>query len=1297
MILNTPASLVLSITLALVGGSFALAQAPPAAVRFEQIEEVLSGYQESQHLYVQGEIGVSPEQLAALEAWLDTHGPHWTVVLMQRGADQRYAAPDGRAFTGMDAVEFALGHGLANRTQFGRLEHPKTGETDGAAFVLFLEDRKFSYYASDAQDRRGIGEAQWIGNLDRNARVAMQNGGRIIDAVKDTVNDINGRLAQSIANEEQAERERMAQAERVQRERQRAVAQVRADLNEIRSKLVPEVERLAGEFFKSFPEANGSLMARPPISEWTSELDKAESGLTEDNSRETSQAVASIIATIHRQLEYYGAHTAFEQTIAPLQQRWQGLTLHRYSAAAESHAQTAQQLLRRARSEHLSGNPAFMATVNEIRRALDQGDGAINAAIKKAEQDIVRRRIIRRTILVTLGIVFVATASLLLFLHRRRRASMDAINNLLADSQKPFHKERQMMAEVWDRKKAILGTLEAFAKRGKTGETLQLAQGVETSYGATESMLNSVEQHLSKIEGLINPTDLWTRVINLFSPTRYLEGRNLLVSKAFPVTSPNIDGSNGAVDPALQSMTLDDFMVEIAKKRAETQEKLNRLESSTRSAGPSVDNLAEKFVALEQQTRAIASEARSDGYFKLLALEDSLLPSIRRLIDRGRKMTEIDPVYVMESLSPEATRQMTDARDGIAFVSDVRSKHFPVFDEIGDKLNSLSHRSQWIEEHVIAIGERLNQLIQDASDREIQGPLDQLRNDAGAFLVKLQGILQIAGFTIQERLKEVGEVREALASARATVAKSLAVPISQCLFEESLNPDEHLQSAESAIKAARVAVDLGNLDGAMRATKAAEEETKYSQSLVEDSLQSLTEFPAEHARRRAEWEAAVAAFERIQKVVETAEQTYAPTALVWHDGSEDAHEADDSQDDLEVSESIPYAAGEPIGMQVESAKRILEAVRLGLDSAPAKHAESKLLEAANSLRFAAEGVAEANKRLQVADKHCKRIDALVPTNIRRSEMLWEELRKLNVLVEDARTESSTQEVFESLKGNLQRLVEELKERRIGRDPFEDANRLIAQRIALVEFRALLKADFAAFEEARLAVEGARRELKAVATLAMQSIEDQVPDSAEIARCQNEIRRLNPIVSSTEEDLKVAHNDWQGIQQVASNATAELGLVSGSLSQELRAAQEAASGIRTAANEVLKASRWTGAYGITVSGQPGSEELEAARNALAQGNYAETISLSGMSVSAATEAVEAAEEAVRSRRRQIEIAAARRRSREESLFSASSGASFGSSRSSWSSRSSSGSSFSSSSSSSSSRSSGGSSGFSRSGW
>ncbi len=41
------------------------------AVNFRQIDEVVSGWRQSQHLYVKGNLGIGNQQLAELEAWLE--------------------------------------------------------------------------------------------------------------------------------------------------------------------------------------------------------------------------------------------------------------------------------------------------------------------------------------------------------------------------------------------------------------------------------------------------------------------------------------------------------------------------------------------------------------------------------------------------------------------------------------------------------------------------------------------------------------------------------------------------------------------------------------------------------------------------------------------------------------------------------------------------------------------------------------------------------------------------------------------------------------------------------------------------------------------------------------------------------------------------------------------------------------------------------------------------------------------------------------------------------------------------
>jgi predicted nucleic acid-binding Zn-ribbon protein len=180
------------------------AQLEPASSQanyFEKIEEVITGWNESNQLFVHGNLGVQPRRLDELASWLNQNGKHWSIVLMETAEGQQYRTADGQEYFGMDAVEHALGHGLNNQTSFGKLTHSVTGQRDAAVFVLFLRERKFSYYSSEAQDTRALGKARWIGELDKPAIQAMRNGGRIVDAVMDTVNSVNKRLDGKIRSE----------------------------------------------------------------------------------------------------------------------------------------------------------------------------------------------------------------------------------------------------------------------------------------------------------------------------------------------------------------------------------------------------------------------------------------------------------------------------------------------------------------------------------------------------------------------------------------------------------------------------------------------------------------------------------------------------------------------------------------------------------------------------------------------------------------------------------------------------------------------------------------------------------------------------------------------------------------------------------------------------------------------------------------------------------------------------------------------------------------------------------------
>ncbi|MCA9132719.1 MAG: hypothetical protein KDA45_06180, partial [Planctomycetales bacterium] len=278
-----------------------LATPATEVTRFDEIEDVIRAWRPERHVFVKGDIGVGTRQLQELQRWISDHAPHWTVVLMEHAAGESFRAADGRTYRGMDAVEYALGYGLSNRTDFGRLEHPQTKESDGAVFALFLRERKFSYFASDAQDRRGLGEANWIGQLDQPAFRAMRNGGRILDAAKSTIETIDEQLARAIQSEVDAEQR--ANAERV-----RAAARLARAITAARQRIA-EVRMAAANFRLQHPTASGPL-ARPAWERWEETLAALESEATPDTARALLQRLSQVNDDIQRHLNGYASAQA---------------------------------------------------------------------------------------------------------------------------------------------------------------------------------------------------------------------------------------------------------------------------------------------------------------------------------------------------------------------------------------------------------------------------------------------------------------------------------------------------------------------------------------------------------------------------------------------------------------------------------------------------------------------------------------------------------------------------------------------------------------------------------------------------------------------------------------------------------------------------------------------------------------------------------------------------------------------------------------------------------------------------
>ena len=290
--------------------------AQSAPVKISSVDDVINNWSKDQHLFFKGKLGISDSQLQKLESWISKNASNWTVVLMENADQESYSAADGRRFRKLEAVEFAIGHRLNNQTEFGSLVHEKTGEANGAVFVLFLKERKFSYYGSQVHDRRNLGQSKWRGTLDREAVRAMRNGGRIIDAVKNTIKLIDGQLARKIAAEESRAKQIKANAKRAVLQRARDIENLKSRIAVTDKDAIKRIENAARELKSSFPKASNSKLAMPPIGKWRTALEAQTKTLDapDVNVRKTKLAIDNVEGQINRFLDAYAAHACLLYT-----------------------------------------------------------------------------------------------------------------------------------------------------------------------------------------------------------------------------------------------------------------------------------------------------------------------------------------------------------------------------------------------------------------------------------------------------------------------------------------------------------------------------------------------------------------------------------------------------------------------------------------------------------------------------------------------------------------------------------------------------------------------------------------------------------------------------------------------------------------------------------------------------------------------------------------------------------------------------------------------------------------------
>ena len=1260
------------------------------AVEVRSAEDVIAKWKPDQHLYVKGDLGISAPQLAKLENWLDEHGPHWTIVLMRQASDETYHALDQRTFYAMDAVEYALGHGLANRTDFGGLIHPTTGETDGAVFVLFLVEKKFSYYGSDLHDRRGLGESKWIGDLDREAVRAMRNGGRIVDAVKNTVTLINHRVQKQLRSEAFSEEQAKAAKERAALERLRELEFLKASLKETADQMLPRIEDSARQIRATFAEAAGSELANPPVEAWKKRLTdlQQDSESIEFESRDPyqqspvfrklSQNSNQLRGEVDRYLDLYAAHKSFGEIVSPVEQRLDLIADHPTGAAIPS-SDEAYRILAEAREDHSRGGVEFVDSIERVEDLIDQGEQAIQIEEQRIQTESEKAKVIRRTVSVMASILAAGLLGILWMLNLRRRPALRRAHDAFDQSSKLVEAELNQIEPVVKRLEQVIGSKSAFAQMGFTGQTLDLGTRTLKCVQTLQDMGEEAKSVIAAAYQLLHPSNPLAEAANMISAGRYEHCVRMLSGPSLS-TSSNV-GVSTETPLTEQSawITFGEFFTNLRRNADLAMGLLDPLEESLTQLGPRILELQEKLDSAVESEKELSKASRLDRYFRVPAFLEKLIPSAQKDCDRASQLVAKDPVQAMNQVVSEGLRKISAGLAVADSIRKARSDTFPILDSAGDKLRSAGFDIRWIEQNVRELGDWAEKLITKAITEPAAEEIRRFDGELMRLGMRARRAVELSHEIGSNIAPSLDQVEQEITAARRRVSQQLQIDQSKVLHESEYDPDVELAQAMKQLQSARAALDYGGVESVMESLEVVQIQSSLARDLVENTLVAVRDFSADQ-RSLAEQQSKLAdRCSEVKLLIADRQTRYAESALIFR----------------QHDEPKPNQAADSIlGRMLKVGQIVANAAEVG-DQAKKLHFAGRFLEAANLRQLTQTDLETAAVTLDEIQQHCTWLDKQSEENNLEMQRQQTAVTTVEISASDPRTQRVSRRLFEELETVTQQLHLKFKDRTRIQDPFLDQTRLseLAQRTE--ELLAMIGADWRAHAAATRSFEGAAAELKTAKQSVARSLADRIPDSQTIKKCQSDIEKFEFQLREVGSRLGTSHDDWYKVGQLADHLLSELAVVDGQLRRELELAQKVVQELKLAAEQVFEAASWSGSYGIKVVGDPGSQELCHARQSLAEGEYLAAMDYCRSANFHAKHAIDVARNQVRNKQREIAqiVAAARRRRESAVVVGGFSGASsFGSSstRSSWSG--SSGSSTGSSRSSS-----GGGSGFSRSGW
>lgn len=1249
-------------------------------VHATDINDAIAKWTPNTRLIIMGNPGIDEGSQRALAAFLADK--HWTVIIAENASGMSFRDVDGNIRSGKQALEFGAGQGIFRKNGFGGQIDATSGLADGSILVISMGEHYLYLRNSEAQRVNGLdGEQNFAGNLDQWAKARLRAGGDISGAVKETVTNIDSRLNSAVASSAQSAKSSVADAKSAVEELARArsafershpsVAIGAVDLSALRGQVasaekalsaknvseaariasgasssargaisamqnydttyasgqasiasvrgeVDALEKASGSFLKAHPKATGDL-ARPDIRAMREKLSSAESALSANPSGAKS-AADSVASEVRRVQTALNEHAAGADQIAASEGILNQLEARSQAGAASPDLVTAKQSLREAREGHELGASTWASQLQSAKSALANAERTISDADAAAS----RNAMIQLWLLILSGVFTLGAGT---FLNWRARKAGRKAEAELAKWDGILEKKLDTVIDELDsRMDVYVGPISGEKSRGWEEETAKAAATVRHDAGRAKLYLAMARNIHDRATALVRPKAMslgW--LVNQFWPSRFAEAEAMLATE--PLTFKPQDGFDAlfekasdwrgdlygeAKDYAPVSENFESVMAKFNATSKSAVEALDEIEKASTGYGAAFDTTEAAIAAAEKN----AAEAASGTFFKLEALGSKILPQARETLTAARGKAAKNPVGAMKGQGALAERMAADSKSLAELALSMRKAELGTTDPIVAAMTAASVGTKWIADSRAALDEQAAKLAASLYKTDGAKGLAALQSAYAAHTLNLSKAKNGLA-AINASLTDAVKSAAAVTAARSEVASVLHLDAENMLREAQNDPSRRLSSATEALNAAHTSLGAGQLAEAEASQKQGADIINQANAIVAASLQSLKEQDADVAGRISEAQRLDALLPERAEVLKTIKRDFAASTLGLAAG------------DI----SHPSSNG-TVEDNVDEAQVAIDAAKTKREKAVRSFREAKILEAASLLDQAKAHEEIAQGRLDEISEKRARLDKAVVDNNATLEKLEAKVRSWKTEIpDDKRTMRPTMKAYDAS-------VKELTEARAAADmkkgdPFKAAAAITAVSAGLDQLWVKLNNDRDAYAEVVRSLQAANTQLDTAARLAKDSQSDGIADSPAITSALRELANLKSAYTSAVASSQAEHGEWPTIDREADRITGEAAHVAALLKGELAAAARATDVISNSAAKVREATNWTGSYGVSVPGSPGSGSLNSAKSALNSGDYDGAIRYAEAARSAAISAIQTAEAEVSRRRREEE--------------------------------------------------------------